>query len=263
MVASMIEYGLLGEKLGHSYSRIIHGMLADYSYELCAVPPERFRELMLSRAFRGLNVTIPYKRDALPYLDDMSEEVREVGSANTLVMGADGHLRGYNTDLPGFISLARRAGISLAGKKVAILGSGGTSLTAQAAARQLGAAEIVVVSRRGPVDYAALYRDHADVQVLVNTTPVGMYPENGASPIRLSAFPRCEGVLDVIYNPLRTALLLDAEERGIPAAGGLWMLVAQAWHAARLFLDRSCDRYLTVEDAVTVGTILIEALQKP
>ncbi len=237
----MIEYGLLGAKLDHSYSGPIHAMLADYRYELLPVTPDEFREVLRSRAFRGLNVTIPYKRDALPYLDWMSDEVREIGSANTLVMGDDGILRGYNTDLYGFMSMADRAGISLAGKKAVVLGSGGTSRTAQAAARRLGAAEIVVISRGGPVDYAALYRDHADAQVIVNATPVGMYPENGFSPVLLDAFPRCEGVLDVIYNPLRTALLLDAEEKGIPAANGLWMLVAQARRAAELFTGKPID----------------------
>lgn len=235
----MIEYGLLGAKLGHSYSKPIHNLLADYSYELYAVTPDELKALMESRAFKGLNVTIPYKKDVLPYLDEISPEVHEVGSANTLVMGADGKLRGYNTDLPGFISMANRAGIVLTDKKVVILGSGGTSLTAQAAARRLGAREIIVVSRSGKVNYEALYAEHTDAQVIINTTPVGMYPKNGESPIDLSAFDRCEGVLDVIYNPFHTALLQQAEKRNIPCANGLWMLVAQAKYAAEYFTSSS------------------------
>lgn len=231
----MIEYGLLGAKLGHSYSKPIHNLLADYSYELYAVSPEELKALMKSRQFRGLNVTIPYKKDVLPYLDEISPEVHEVGSANTLVMGADGKLRGYNTDLQGFLSMADRAGITLTGRKVVILGSGGTSLTAQAAARRRQAREIIVVSRSGEVNYDRLYALHTDAEVIINTTPVGMYPGNGESPIELSDFPKCEGVLDVIYNPFHTALLQQAEERGIPSANGLWMLVAQAKYAAEYF----------------------------
>lgn len=235
----MIEYGLLGAKLGHSYSKPIHNLLAGYSYELYAVTPEELKVLMESRQFRGLNVTIPYKKDVLPYLDEISPEVHEVGSANTLVMGADGKLRGYNTDLQGFLSMADRAGITLTGKKVVILGSGGTSLTAQAASRRRQAREIIVVSRSGEINYDTLYAEHTDAEVIINTTPVGMYPKNGESPIDLSAFPKCEGVLDVIYNPFHTALLQQAEERGIPSANGLWMLVAQAKYAAEYFTGES------------------------
>jgi len=237
----MIEYGLLGARLGHSYSKPIHNLLADYRYELYAVTPQQLHELMESRAFKGLNVTIPYKKDVLAYLDEISPEVREVGSANTLVMGADGKLYGYNTDLAGFISMADRAGISLTGRKVVILGSGGTSLTAQAAARRLHARQIVVVSRSGPVDYERLYADHADAEIIVNTTPVGMYPKNGESPVVLERFPCCEGVLDVIYNPFNSALMQQAQQRGIPCANGLWMLVAQAKYAAEHFTGKAID----------------------
>lgn len=231
----VIEYGLLGAKLGHSYSKPIHNLLADYEYELYAVTKEELQALMQSRRFKGLNVTIPYKKDVLPYLDEIASEVNEVGSANTLVIGTDGKLRGYNTDLPGFLSMADQAGIELAGKKVVILGSGGTSLTAQAAARRRGAREIIVVSRSGEINYDRLYEQHTDAEVIVNTTPVGMYPNNGESPIELSAFPKCEGVLDVVYNPFHTELLFQAEERGIRSSNGLWMLVAQARYAAEYF----------------------------
>ncbi len=230
-----MQYGLIGAKLGHSYSVAIHARLGDYDYRLCEQTEAEFIDRMNRRDFRGLNVTIPYKKLAYEHCDVLSDTAREVGCVNTLVVRPDGSLYGHNTDIGGFIALARRAGVDIAGKKTVILGSGGTSLTARAACRRLGARQIVVVSRRGPVDYAALYADHGDAQVLVNTTPVGMYPNNCASPADLSRLPMLEGVLDVIYNPDRTALVLDAEERGIPAAGGLYMLVGQAREAAELF----------------------------
>ena len=234
-----MQYGLIGAKLGHSYSVPIHAQLGDYDYQLYERTEEAFVELLKRRDFRGLNVTIPYKRLAFEHCDALSDTAREVGCVNTLVVREDGSLYGHNTDIGGFIALARRTGVEIAGKKAVILGSGGTSMTARAACRRLGARKIVVVSRRGPVDYAALYRDHADAQVLVNTTPVGMYPNNGQSAADLSRLPQLEGVLDVIYNPDRTALALDAEARGIPAAGGLYMLVGQAREAAELFTGRA------------------------
>ena len=230
-----MEYGLIGAKLGHSYSPSIHARLGDYDYRLCECTEAQFIELMRRRDFRGLNVTIPYKKLALSLCDALSDTARAVGSVNTVVVRPDGSLYGHNTDIGGFIALARRAGVAIEGRKVAILGSGGTSLTAQAACRRLGAREIVVVSRSGPVDYAALYRDHADAQVLVNTTPVGMYPNNGTSAADIARLPRLTGVLDVVYNPDRTALILDAEARGLPCEGGLAMLVEQAREAAELF----------------------------
>ena len=234
-----MEYGLVGAKLGHSYSVSIHAQLGDYDYGLFERTEAEFIDMMNRRDFRGLNVTIPYKQTAYAHCDALSDTAREVGCVNTLVVRPDGSLYGHNTDIGGFIALARRAGVDIAGKKVAILGSGGTSLTARAACRRLGAGEIVVVSRRGPVDYAALYRDHADARVLVNTTPVGMYPNNGESVADIARLPALEGVLDVIYNPDKTALILDAEARGIPAAGGLYMLVGQAREAAELFTGRA------------------------
>ena len=230
-----MDYALIGGKLGHSYSPAIHAQLGDYDYRLREQTEAEFIELLSRRDFKGLNVTIPYKVLAFNRCDALSDTAREVGCVNTLVVRPDGSLYGHNTDIGGFIALARRAGVEIADKKVAILGSGGTSLTARAACRRLGARKIVVVSRRGPVDYAALYRDHADAQVLINTTPVGMYPNNGRSAADISRLPGLEGVLDVIYNPDRTALVLDAEARGIPAAGGLYMLVGQAREAAELF----------------------------
>ncbi len=228
-----MEYGLLGEALGHSFSPWIHQALADYDYRLYPTPRTDVEELFRRREFKGLNVTIPYKQTVIPLCDEVDPQAAAIGAVNTVV-NRDGRLTGYNTDIDGLICLARRAGVNVAGKKVAVLGSGGTSRTAQAAARKLGAAQVVVISRNGEDNYGNLSR-HADTQVIVNTTPVGMYPRCGVAPVSLEAFPRLEGLLDVVYNPLRTALLMEAEARGIPCSCGLPMLVAQARRAAELF----------------------------
>ena len=234
-----MEYGLLGEKLGHSFSPQIHRDLAGYDYQLLPTPPEAVEDLFARRAFQGLNVTIPYKRTVMPLCDEIDPRAAAIGAVNTVV-NQNGRLTGYNTDIDGFLYMARRAGVDMAGKKVVILGSGGTSRTARAAAGELGAREIVTVSRHGEDNYQNLSR-HADAQVLVNTTPVGMYPNWGQSPVSLESFPALEGVLDVVYNPLRTALLLQAEERGLPRSCGLPMLVAQAKRAAELFTGQNID----------------------
>lgn len=228
-----MEYGLLGEKLGHSFSPQIHRALAGYDYRLLPTAPEDVTELFRRRAFRGLNVTIPYKQTVIPLCDEVDPRAAAIGAVNTVV-NREGRLTGYNTDIDGMIYMARRAGVDMAGKKVVILGSGGTSHTARAAARELGAAETVVISRHGPDNYENLSR-HADAGVLINTTPVGMYPNCGASAVSLEDFPRLTGVLDVVYNPLRTALMLQAMDRGVPCSCGLPMLVAQAKRAAELF----------------------------
>lgn len=234
-----MEYGLLGERLGHSFSPQIHRDLAGYDYQLLPTPPEAVEGLFARRAFQGLNVTIPYKRTVMPLCDEIDPRAAAIGAVNTVV-NQNGRLTGYNTDIDGFLYMARRAGVDMAGKKVVILGSGGTSRTARAAAGELGAREIITVSRHGEDNYQNLSR-HADAQVLVNTTPVGMYPNWGQSPVSLESFPALEGVLDVVYNPLRTALLLQAEERGLPCSCGLPMLVAQAKRAAELFTGRNID----------------------
>ena len=230
-----MEYGLIGERLGHSYSPQIHRVFGYYDYQLYPMTGEQLRETLKSRDFKGLNITIPYKKDVLPFCDEVSDTVREVGSANTLFF-QDGKLCAENTDLPGMLFMLDRAGISLTEKKVVILGSGGTSLTAQAACQARKASTYIVVSRSGPVTYEDLYAKHTDAEIIINSTPVGMYPQNLESPVDIRRFPRLLGVADVIYNPAKTALLLEAEEAGIPHIDGLWMLVAQAWHAARLFL---------------------------
>ena len=245
-----MEYGLIGEKLGHSYSQMIHARLADYRYELKEVATERLDAFIEARNFRGLNVTIPYKQAVMKHCAELSPEAMEVGSVNTLIVRPDGSLYGHNTDIDGFIYMLRRGEIDPAGAKAVILGSGGTSLTARAALTRLGAREIVTVSRKGPVDYAALYAEHADAEILVNATPVGMYPKNGASPVELDRLPKVRGVADVIYNPEKTALILAAQAKGIPAVSGLSMLVAQAREAAELFAGHAIPAG-RVEDIVS------------
>lgn len=230
--------GLLGKKLGHSYSPVIHGLLADYRYDLLEKQEDELGEFLRSGCFDGLNVTIPYKKAVIPYLDEISDTARAIGSVNTIVRRADGTLCGDNTDAFGFSRMISGSGIEVTGAKALVLGSGGASLTACHVLRQLGAREVTVISRSGADNYGNLHR-HADAEIIVNTTPVGMYPENGTAPLSLREFPRCRGVLDVIYNPARAALALEAEELGIPCRTGLLMLVAQAKRAAELFLGQS------------------------
>ena len=234
------SYGLLGERLGHSYSPAIHAALADYDYRLYEVPREELDAFLTRREFDGLNVTIPYKKAVIPYCAALSPIAAELGSVNVLLRRPDGTLLGDNTDAYGFAGLVRRSGIDPADRKALVLGSGGASATVCAVLRQLGAADVAVISRSGPDNYENLDR-HADAELIVNATPVGMFPGNGASPVDLERFPRCAGVLDVVYNPARTALLLQAEARGIPCAGGLYMLAAQGKRAAELFLDKAID----------------------
>jgi len=233
-----MKCGLLGETLGHSFSPQIHARLADYSYTLMPMPPAEVGPFLKQGDFDGLNVTIPYKQTVIPFCDFLSPEAERIGAVNTLVR-RNGKLLGYNTDIYGFLYMVRRAGIDFAGKKVLILGTGGPSHTAAEAARQLGAGEIVTVSRTGPVNYENVYDLHEDAGILVNTTPVGMYPNNGVSPIELDRLPTLSGVVDVVYNPLKTTLILESERRSIPCTGGLVMLVAQAKKSAEHFLGRA------------------------
>ena len=228
-----MQCGLLGRKLGHSYSPQIHNLLGDYSYVLFEKEPEELENFLKNGDFSGLNVTIPYKKEVIPYLSELSPTAKKMGCVNTVLRRSDGTLYGHNTDYFGFTSLVRHAGLSVAGKKVLVLGSGGASNTAVAALKDLGASP-VVISRSGENNYGNLHL-HRDAAAIVNATPVGMYPNTGFSPIDLALFPHLEGVLDVIYNPARTQLLLDAEKLGIPRENGLWMLVAQAKEAAEVF----------------------------
>ena len=228
-----MKCGLLGRKLGHSYSPQIHNLLGDYSYVLFEKEPEELENFLKNGDFSGLNVTIPYKKEVIPYLSELSPTAKKMGCVNTVLRRSDGTLYGHNTDYLGFTSLVRHAGLSVTGKKVLVLGSGGASNTAVAALKDLGA-NPVVISRSGENHYGNLHL-HRDAAAIVNATPVGMYPNTGVSPIDLALFPHLEGVLDVIYNPARTQLLLDAEKLGIPRENGLWMLVAQAKEAAEVF----------------------------
>lgn len=256
-----MKCALIGEKLGHSYSKLIHEAFGLYSYELVSLPRDRVGEFMENGDFDAFNVTIPYKRTVIPYCSYISPEAQKIGSVNTVIRTQDG-LHGFNTDYFGFKSMAARAGIDFAGKKVVILGSGGTSLTARAVAADCGADRITVVSRSGEYNYENLEK-LSDCEVLINTTPVGMYPNNGCSAVKLDSFPRREAVLDVIYNPLRTELIMQALDRGISCSGGLYMLVAQAAQSAKYFCsaeigEKEIERVfrslaLDVQNVVLVG----------
>lgn len=234
----MLKCGLLGEKLGHSYSPQIHSMLADYEYKLFEKSPEELEAFLKSGEFDGLNVTIPYKKAVMPYCTELSPTAAQIGSVNTIVRRSDGSLYGDNTDAFGFENLILHNGIEVKGKKALVLGTGGASVTAQAVLKNLGASEVVVISRRGEDNYENIAK-HADAEIIANTTPVGMYPNNGKAAVDLTQFPKLSGVLDVVYNPARTALLLQAERLGIPCAGGLYMLVSQAKRSCELFTGKS------------------------
>ncbi len=233
----MIEFGLLGETLGHSFSPQLHHAFGGYDYQLLPTPREQLENLFAERKFRGLNVTMPYKQAVIPLCDEIDGRAAQIGAVNTVV-NRSGRLIGHNTDIDGLLFMARQAGVELKDKKILILGSGGTSRTAQAAARESGAAEMIVISRTGENNYTNLHR-HVDAEVIINTTPVGMFPRCGESPVDLAQFPHLTGVLDVVYNPLRTALLMQAEFLGIPCAAGLSMLTAQAKRASELFTGTS------------------------
>lgn len=234
----MLKCGLLGEKLGHSYSPQIHSMLADYEYKLFEKSPEELEAFLKSGEFDGLNVTIPYKKSVMPYCTELSPTAAQIGSVNTIVRRSDGSLYGDNTDAFGFENLIVHNGIEVKGKKALVLGTGGASVTAQAVLKNLGASEVVVISRRGEDNYENIAK-HRDAEIIANTTPVGMYPNNGKAAVDLEMFPKLSGVLDVVYNPARTALLLQAERLGIPCAGGLYMLVSQAKRSCELFTGKS------------------------
>lgn len=230
-------FGLLGRKLGHSLSPQIHSLLCDYKYELYPTEPEKLDEFFESKALTGYNVTIPYKVEAFNRCATLSETAKKAGSVNTVTRNADGTLHGDNTDYFGFSYMADKVGCDFKGKKVLILGSGGASLTVQLVASDSGAKETVVVSRTGENNYENISR-HYDADIIVNTTPVGMYPNNGERLIELEKFTRCNKVLDLIYNPARTPLLLDAEKLGIDCINGLYMLVAQALKSAESFIKK-------------------------
>ena len=233
-----MKCGLLGRHLGHSYSPQIHASLGNYSYDLFEKEPEEIEDFLKHGDFTGINVTVPYKKDVIPFLDELSPTAKRLGAVNTIVR-RNGKLIGHNTDYFGFLTMVKASNLTVSGKKVLVLGSGGASNTVVAVLQELGA-HVVVISRTGENNYGNLHQ-HEDAAVIVNTTPVGMYPNTGLSPIDLSHFSRLEGVLDVIYNPARTQLLLDAENQGLVAMNGLLMLVAQAKEASEWFMETVID----------------------
>ena len=245
-----MEYGLIAEKLGHSFSKEIHAKLADYDYELKELRPEEVKDFILKKDFKAINVTIPYKETVMPYLDEIDDKAMLIGSVNTIVNN-DGKLYGYNTDFFGMEQLILKNGVSLKDKKVLILGSGGTAKTAFAVSKHLGAEKIYFVSRSktdSTITYDEALSCHFDAEVIINTTPVGMYPNIEKTPVDLRCFKKLSAVIDVIYNPLKTQLLLNAEKVGIKAVGGLYMLIAQAKVACEYFLNKKIDD--SVMDAV-------------
>ncbi len=272
--------GLLGKVLGHSYSPQIHASLGAYRYQLFEKQPEELEDFLHCGDFTGLNVTIPYKKAVIPFCQALSQRAKALGAVNTVVRRADGSLIGHNTDFFGFSSMVKKSGLQLSGKKVLVLGSGGASATAVAVLEELGA-DVVVISRNGDNNYKNLYL-HSDAAAIVNATPVGMYPNNGNTPLSLDIFPHLEGVLDLIYNPARTQLLMDAEDRGLVTENGLYMLVAQAkesaeWFTGTVISDTVIDKiYLSLRRQMeniiligmpgcgksTVGRLLAEKLNK-
>ena len=248
----MKQYGCIGKKLTHSFSKEIHARLADYEYDLMELAEEEIPPFFAARNFAAINVTIPYKQTVIPYLDEVSDIATRIGAVNTIVNRA-GKLYGYNTDYYGMKALIDRVGLDLRGKKVLVLGTGGTSKTARVVATDLGASPVLTVSRRKTeefITYEEAAALHADAEIIINTTPAGMYPDCESGPMDIGGFSRLEGVIDAVYNPLRTNLVLDAMERGIKAEGGLYMLVMQAVVAVERFLDtripkETADRVFT------------------
>lgn len=235
----MKKYGCIGKKLTHSFSKEIHSRLAGYNYELMELSEDDIKPFFEERSFEAINVTIPYKETVIQYLDSVSEVAKRIGAVNTIV-NKDGRLYGYNTDYYGMKALIEKIGIVLKDKKVLVLGTGGTSKTAQVLARDLGASEILVVSRsekENCITYDKAVKEHSDAKVIINTTPSGMYPDCESRPIDISAFTSLDGVVDAVYNPLTTNLVSDAKKRGIKAECGLYMLVMQAIFAVEKFLD--------------------------
>ena len=238
-----MEYGLIGEKLGHSYSKEIHEQLADYTYDLTPLTKEEFTKFMEEKNFKAINVTIPYKQDVIPYLDFIDEHAKKIGAVNTIV-NKNGRLEGHNTDFSGFLYMCKKNNVDMNGKKVIVLGNGGAAKAIYAVAEYMNAREIIRVNRReaeGVITYDECIKNHADADIIINTTPVGMYPNVDASPIDLTPFTNCSAVLDVIYNPLTTKLTGQANNLGIKGVTGLEMLVAQAKYAVEFFLDTSID----------------------
>ncbi len=238
-----MEYGCIGEKLGHSFSKEIHNALASYEYSLKELKREELPDFFQNKGFKAINVTIPYKQDVIKYLDWISDEAKSINAVNTIV-NKNGKLYGYNTDFYGLKALIEREKVSFKGKKVVILGSGGTSNTAFAVANYLEARSVFKVSRNkkdGYITYDELYENYSDCEILINTTPCGMYPKTGVSAVDLEKLPKVEAVFDAVYNPLKSKLVLDAKAKNITAVGGLYMLVSQAAYAVEKFIEEPVD----------------------
>lgn len=280
-----MEYGLIGEKLEHSFSKAIHERIAPYTYDLCPLSKEAFARFMEQRNFKAINVTIPYKQDVLPYLDEIDEHAQAIGAVNTIV-NRNGRLIGHNTDFSGFLYMVRHHNIVMKDKKVIILGNGGASKAIQAVVQHEQAGSMVVVdivSSEQTITYEECYALHTDAHIIINTSPVGMYPNITSTPIDLSRFPSCTCVMDVVYNPILTKFCFDAQELGMQRVNGLEMLIAQAVYAAEFFLDKTFDE--TIIDTIfrdlqyqtcnivligmpsagktTIGRMLEERLKKP
>ena len=234
-----MKCGLLGGKLSHSYSPQIHKSLGAYSYELFEKTPDQLEEFLKQENFQGINVTIPYKKAVIPYCDILSDRAKQLGVVNTIVRRSDGTLVGHNTDYYGFESMLKRSGLDPANKKALVLGSGGASATVSAVLEESGS-NVVIISRNSKNNYQNIDQ-HNDAAIIVNATPVGMYPDNDSLPVDLNTFPCLEGVLDLVYNPARTQLLMQAQKRGLITQNGLWMLVAQAVESAEWFTGTKYD----------------------
>lgn len=235
-----MKYGLIGEKLGHSFSKVIHEEIADYEYEIKEIARDELHSFMCEKDFLCINVTIPYKSDVIPYLDYIDNAAKEIGAVNTIV-NKNGKLYGYNTDFGGMRMLILKSGFDYSGKKVLILGTGGSSKTARCVAKNLGAKDIITVGRNSEVNYENVYFLHADADYIINTTPCGMYPDNFSSPIDVSNFHSLKGVTDIVYNPLKTALATECEKLKINCECGLYMLVSQAVIACEVFTGERFD----------------------
>ena len=238
-----MDYGLIGEKLGHSYSKEIHEALADYTYDIHPVSREDFKSFMEARDFKSINVTIPYKQDVIPYIDEMDENAKAIGAVNTIV-NKNGKLYGHNTDFSGFMYMLKKHGIDVNGKKCLVLGDGGASKAVVAVLKKMGAKDVIIVDiikTESAITYDECFEKHTDAEFIANASPVGMYPKCDASPVDLMRFPKCEAVADVIYNPLETKLVAQANELGMIGVNGLEMLVAQALYAVEFFLDQKLD----------------------
>ena len=247
-----MKYGCIGEHLAHSFSKEIHSQIGEYDYILQEIERENLDEFIEKKDFLGINVTIPYKTDVIPHLYEISPQAKEIGAVNTIV-NRDGRLYGYNTDFFGMSALIKKIGLNLKDKKVLVTGTGGTSKTACAVARSMGASEIIVAGRTGKdgsVTYEDVYKYHTDARIIINTTPCGMYPNTSQSPVDTDCFKNLEGVADAVYNPLRTVFVQQIQKRGLPAEGGLYMLVAQAVFAAEKFMG------------IPLGTECIDAIYK-